>query len=254
MLSSCCSLNSLFPYKVVSYDYETGLDNAQKVLEGNIKELSLKKMKKYNNDKDIIIVMDKGGNYTEFPQTVPFLNGALEGEWNGRIYYPGDNKKVHLDFCYAPFDSTGNAGFFDIVFDSYAKNVSSMFDIQIKPFSKAYAFYLFPRQKQSSSIFDTVENYTHDDLPVRYSEFDIDRKKFYVLFTKMRRYSQSETFNSMSRTKSQTCIITDENGKIYADFDRTSYRLYCYDDYFDEKQLLPCIGVYSLILRLFHEE
>ena len=67
MLSSCCSLNSLFPYKVVSYDYETGLDNAQKVLEGNIKELSLKKMKKYNSDKDIIIVMDKGGNYTEFP-------------------------------------------------------------------------------------------------------------------------------------------------------------------------------------------
>ena len=244
--------NILESERICNKDYHL-IENVEEIVEGMICE--------YSDDsdfseKDIILKKDRNGDVKYFPMTLPFYPCNLKGKWKGKISASSFEMTMDLDLLYLPHGAESQSPtiiFVPFLYDR-VDNAQSIYEIKIKDSDNIYSFSEFPVMEKFLFGTEILHHYKSSELPVKYADFNFYKRTFMVSFTKMNDYSQYEDFNSMSRMKQQNCIITDENGKIYADFDRTSYRLYCYDDDFDEKQLLPCIGVYSLILRLFHEE
>jgi hypothetical protein len=96
----------------------------------------------------------------------------------------------------------------------------------------------------SRPSFSKIETYK------RIAEFSINKKKFYVEFFPKYQFQAMDNHFITLRDKKQIVQIIDENGKIYADFDMNSYRIYDHPPETSIEQLQLALAVFSVVQHI----
>jgi hypothetical protein len=99
----------------------------------------------------------------------------------------------------------------------------------------------------SRPTFSMIETYK------RITEFELNEKKLYVEFSPKYRFQSMDNHFEMLRDKNQIMQIADENGKIYADFDMNSYRIYEQLPDTSIEQLQMTVAVFSAVQHICRE-
>jgi hypothetical protein len=99
----------------------------------------------------------------------------------------------------------------------------------------------------SRPSFSRIETYP------RIAEFALAGKKLVVEFVPQYRFQSMDNHFALIQNKKQTMRLVDENGKVYADFDMKSYRIYALPPAVSTDQLQMALAVFSVVQHICFE-
>ncbi len=189
-----------------------------------------------------------------------FLTFINEYGSSGYTIYNGEKNRRSLSFAFD--ERISNRGYYDSP-DDYSDSKGSFTNIKIKKFpQKHYKFEIIDNYGmiQIGSQLEKT-NILPSDLPVYFTSFYIDEKKYSILLTKIKvdyplitnmpKESFGSSVRKMIRLPDQEYLVIDSDNKICASFSYNNYKIY-EDANFNSYDMIQAIGIYLGIFKLLN--
>jgi hypothetical protein len=211
VLSVSCS--SMLKYEKSSY---AAVNSPNAIITGNF--VSEKKL----NEGDIVI----SGHLTKIVGSSLLIIAGPCYQWKGILAYSGAVQPLSV-----------------ITWENADNSLKGLSLVSINELPASFKCKDF-NVMSSRPAFSKPETYN------RLAEFTLNEKMFRVEFIPQYRFQNMDDHVQLLNSKKQTVQIVDESGKIYADFDMNSYRIYEQPPDASVEQLQMAIAAFSVVQHI----